>query len=451
MVNTLSRDELELKKLRSKRRQKTVKFYFLYLFAILCLAYIVDELATNIMTIMQKEVLNAFFGGESGLNNYTFVMTLCSGVSILTFVYKSFADKVGRRPLLIADVIGMAAGMFICSFSTALPMYIIGIVIIYFFIPADLQVIYVLESSSDKNRGLFVALSKAIGVMGLSLVPLFRQFANTTTWQFVFLFPAIIGLIAAVLTIIFVKETPAYYNQRIKYLTNKIKEKEHPELKEESKADKAANAQGGLIAAVKFMFYQKKFLWLFLVIAIFSMCYIGAANFSIILQPESGGGLSAAEMDQALLIYPFSYAVIQVINGVISDRKGRKVAVVISGTFTFISIMAFVIGVKSQWDPYIIGMFLGWFLGGYYASVDTFNIITSETVPTNLRSSLLSVIGMAGSVGQFASTGILLLFKAIKPDLDIGYFSLLLIAPSLFIALLVLFSKIEETKNRSLS
>lgn len=450
MEKSFYKEKRELQKIRCKKRKKTNKFYFFYLLLILCLAYVVDELATNISTIMQKEVLDAFFGGQSGLDNYTIVITLCSSVSILTFIYKALADKIGRKPLLVADLFGMAAGMFLCSFSNNLVMYAIGLAIIFFFTPADLQVIYVLETSNPKRRAFYVALTKAIGIIGISLVPLFRRFALNSTWQLVFLFPAIIGLIAGVIALFFAHETAVYYDQRTKYLTKKIKNAEQGIV--ESKEDKIKNAQGGIIAAIKYMFYDKKFLWLFLVVTIFAISTIGVSNFSIILQPEGGvGGLTQEQVDLTLLIYPFAYAAIQLLTGLVSDRFGRKVAAVVSGTLTFISILAFVIGVKSNWTAHVIGIFLGFFLGGFYASIDTFNIISSETAPTNLRSSILSVIGVASSVGGFIATGLLLLFQNIIPKLDMGFFSLLLIAPATFVAMLILFSKIDESKKRSLT
>ena len=440
--------KLELKKWKIKSKERKPKIYFLYFIFILCLAYVVDEVATNINLIMENEVLETFFKtGPStyNLDQYVILTTLCSGASFFTFFYKAYADKIGRKPILVLNIIGLGLGMFVLFLARNIIVYSIGLLIISFFAPCDMQVVYILETASDKHRAFWLTLSKAVGVIGIASVPLLRDWAMPKGWNFVFLIPAIAGVLVGILALFFVKESDVYMKNRMIYLRKKVKQLTHPELPKEKET--IADSQGGIIHAIKYMIFDKSLVWLFIVGIVFSISAIAVSNYTIIMSPAQDIGMSDDMIKKALLVYPFVYALFEVLVGVISDKFGRKNAIIFSGACTCLGFLCFVVGAKTNWVSYVTGVSLGLFIGGYYSSIDVFNIICAEKSPTNLRSSIMSVISVSFSIGSTIGTLSLLLFNNIIKDLDIGFFTLILIIPTLFVGLLILINKMPETKN----
>ena len=449
MAKSIDSLQLELKKWQFKSKQKKPKLYFVYLIFLLCFAYIIDEIASNINGIMQNEIINQFFGGEYS-NQYILITSLCSGAAFFTFFYKVFADKFGRKPFLVINTIGLGIAMFICFLSKSLLFFSFGLVLIAFFIPCDVQVVYVLEISSDKNRGLWAALTKAIAIMGVAIIPPIRNWALSIGWSWAYFIPACLAIICGTLCFFFVKESDVFIKNKISYIKKQIKLAKNPELAEKySKTEKLKNKQGGVIPAVKYILINKSLIWLFVVGIVLSFTTIATGNYSIMFE-QNDKIFTPQMVTNALTVYPFAWAVIEVLIGFLSDRIGRKRSTILSGVITLYGFLCFVIGIKTGWNPYVVGVLLGLFLGGYISCVDMINVISAEESPTNLRSSVLSIINAAFSIGSLCGTGILLLFNKFIPNLDVAYFALIMIVPSLFIGLLILSTKTQETKSFSL-
>ena len=210
---------LELKKWQRKGKCKPNRFYFIYLIFILCLAYIVDELASNINSIMSTKIIDTFFKGTN--NNFIIFTTICSAISFFSFFYKVLSDKFGRKPFLVINIFGMALGMFVCFLSKNIYVFLIGTLLMNFFTPCDMQVLYVIETSSDKHRGFWMTFTKAFGVMGVVLISAFRSWAIDTmgNWQYVFLIPACFGIGVGLICLLFVDESGVFIQNKI--MTNR--------------------------------------------------------------------------------------------------------------------------------------------------------------------------------------------------------------------------------------
>ena len=435
---------LQLKKWQLKNKCKPNRFYFIYFVVIICLAYIVDEVTANVAPIMQHEIINNLFNNDS--SRYVLVTSLCSGIAVLSFLYKTLSDKYGRKPFLVINLFGMAASMVVCFASRNWIFFSAGLMLMYFFTPCDIQVLYVLETSGDKHRGFWMSFTKSIGIIGVSFVSMLRPWALSRGWNYIFLFPAAIGLVVGVICLLFIDESDVFVQNKIKYLKHEIKKLEYPD-EVENEDEKIKNRQGGIISAIRYMLLDKSLIWLFVVGLIFSLATIATGNYSLIMQPAVQSVFSDDMVSQALTMYPFAYALIEVLIGMLSDKIGRIKAVTVSASVTLIAFLCFVIGCKDPWDPFLVGLFLGLFIGGYYVSIDLFNVICAEKSPTNLRSSILSVINVSFSAGSFIATGIFLLISKVMNDVDVGYMALIMIIPSMFVSLLLLITKMPETKS----
>ena len=102
----------EAKELARRERQvkfKENKFYLIYLFMILSLVFITDEIASTISIQFQSNIVNEFFVNKLGMS-YGEGLSIFSGLGMLTYpisllmvVYRPLADKFGRKPFLILN------------------------------------------------------------------------------------------------------------------------------------------------------------------------------------------------------------------------------------------------------------------------------------------------------------------------------------------------------------
>lgn len=442
----------ELHKWNTVRNKSRNHFYIVYLILILCLAYIVDEVATNINAILQNDVIVTFF--NNNLSTYTIATTVCSGIAVFSFFFRALADRFGRKPFLVINLFGMALGMLICFCAPFLeptnvvgkPLYLLGLTVSFFFTPCDIQVLYIIEISNEKRRALNLSLTKAVGILGITIIPLIRNHIDGLKflWSGVFLIPAILGFVTAVLSILFAKESDVFIESRIDLLNDQIRHKKtKKELDKENK-----DVDGGILPAIKYMFKHKPLLWMFFLLFAFSITAIITGNFSTIMKDAiSYQPLSESDYNIATFIYPFVTALIILANGLISDLCGRRVSAIFDSLMVLIGTSLFVVSVRYNWYAYYIGIFLGTFFGGFLSGLDTVSVMSSESCPTNLRSSIMSVISVAGSAGTMLATAILLICNAAIKNLDISILVVCVVPPFMLLSLYLLRNKIPETKG----
>ena len=125
-----------------------------------------------------------------------------------------------------------------------------------FMVSHDMQCVYILECSSEKNRARNYALIKAVAILGTLLIPLLRETFmqnKSERWHLVYLVPAILGFTLSLVALLFAKETNTFLVNRVKYLKTPPEERE-----KQSEEEKNSNAQGGIVNAVKFAFKHRQ-------------------------------------------------------------------------------------------------------------------------------------------------------------------------------------------------
>lgn len=435
----------EKKKWECIQKSKKPRFYFFYLVLILSMAYVIDEIATNINAAIQSDAVTTFFDGN--VNQYTIIMTIAATISSVAFLVRSLADRFGRKPFLIINLFGMGVGMLICFLARSLPYYLIGLGINFLFAPFDIQTLYIIEVSSDKRRAMNLSICKAVGMLGITIVPILKNALRIFGWQDAFFVPALLGIAMGIIVIFFVRESDVFISDRINQIKLELRKKP---TKNKKKKKTKKNESTSLIEAIKYMFKEKAFLWLCLASVLFGICSIGMSNYSLVMTPTVEGAITYIESDSAIALYPFACALIIIANGIISDAFGRRVATIFDSAVAFLGIVFFFIGVTCSWHYALVGVFLGSFIGGYLSGVDTFNVLCSEKSPTMYRSSIMSIINVAVAVGTTISTLIFMLFNTVIENLNIGILIIVVIPISLAGALYVLLLKVPETKGMAL-
>ncbi len=456
-----ARREKELRRWEREKAKPKKNTYIWYLVFIITLIYATDEIASQIGTLMKTEIANDLFArfGESSVSMLDLLTVIGLPFQVIGLFYRPLADRFGRKVFLIINTIGMSLALLVIFISDSVFMYFIGACLVQFFIPHDMHVVYIMESSPSKHRTRFYSVIKFIANLSVMLIPLLRDalMENASQWRNVYFIPAIIGLATSFIALFFARETDAFIDTRIKRL--KMTDEE---LAKEKEMKSASNAQGGLITALKFAMKHKQLRWLYIVAAFLNIGFIASVSYQVIMSYGYAGSVYGAFTDDimdkvslgqvttALILFPLGSALAQVIMGFISDGKGRKAAAITTAANCLVSFVAFWLGAKYNWNPYIVGFLCGAFVGSYYSVNDVIIIMVSESSPTNLRSSAMSAEFIVAAVGYGISYVANFIVGKFLGNSFIGTLAISLLVPGYIIGLFLLFTKTRETKGINL-
>ena len=148
-----------------------------------------------------------------GLSIFSALGFITYPISLLMVIYRPLADRFGRKPFLIINTFCMALGLFIVYLSKEIVVYMIGGTLMGFMVSHDMQAVYILECSDEKNRARNYSIVKSIAILGTLLIPLLRETLMkniSSRWHLVYLVPAIIGFVLSFVALLFAKETHTF-------------------------------------------------------------------------------------------------------------------------------------------------------------------------------------------------------------------------------------------------
>ena len=456
------RREKEIAKWEKEKAKPKRSYYFAYLVLIICIIYATDEIASQIGTLMKTEIANDLFSkfGESSVGLLDILSILVVPFQALGLLYRPLADKWGRKRFLIINTFGMSFAMFVIFLSGNLAIYFIGACMVQFFIPHDMHVVYIMESSPSKHRARVYSSIKFFANLAVMLVPLLRRMlmAEASQWRNVYLIPAIVGIITSLIALIFAREPDTFIDSRLRYLRMSDEERLYQKAQK-----KAEDAQGGLFPALKFAMKHRQLKWLYITSSLANLGFIGTINYQVIMsygyaENFFGKGLfdtldaaleavSIGDVTTALFMFPVGCAVSQVIMGFICDSKGRKAAAVTTAFNGLLFFILFSVGSSMALNPYVVGFCCGAFIGSYYSTNDVIIMMIGESSPTNLRSSTMSAQFIVTGIGVAVSYIISLPLITIFGNSVTGIVSFALLVPGFITALICLVRKTSETKG----
>lgn len=452
------RREKEIARWEKEKARPKRNYYIVYLIFIIALIYAVDEIASQIGTLMKTEIANDLF--KTG--NSASLLDILSGLAIpfqaVGLLYRPLADRWGRKLFLLVNTFGMSAALLVIYLSDNIPLYFIGACIVQFFIPHDMHVVYIMESSPSKHRARIYSSIKFFANIAVMLVPYLRDklMTDVSEWRNVYFIPAIVGIVVCFIALMCARETDAFIESRLQHLR-----KTPDELEREKKEADAANKQGGLIPALKFAWKHKQLKWLYIVSSVANIGFIASINYPIVLNYGYASNLfssgAAATLEEAvatvgvttyteaIFLYPLGLAIAQVIMGFISDWKGRKAAAVTTAFNCVLSYVLFSVGAYCNWNPLITGFFCGAAIGSYYSTNDVIIMMIGESAPTNLRSSAMSAQYIVTAVGFVLSFVLSMPFTLTIGNTAMAACCFALLVPGFTSALVLLIKKTHDT------
>ncbi len=454
----IASEQRQLSKLQRITAKGNYAGYFIVLLFLIALVNIIDEVTSNLSVSVQSSFVTEFFVNrpflgkmysfEEGLALHTSVSVISYVFGIITPFYKALADKWGRKPLFAISTFGMALGLFIIYFSPNYLVFLLGYGIIGFFYGHDIQIIYILEEAPDKSRGTIYSVLKSLGIFGVVCIPMLRDALmgnDATKWREIFLVPAIMGVVAAVLVILFAKDTKVYLKERTAYLSIPYEERERQKLEAKEKKQAERN-KSGVFNAVKYIFANKDTKSL-----IISHIIFDAGMPAIALYFESSmhtAGMTTADITKALFVLPIVYAVLVLFSGVIADTIGRKKTIIGASVLCVIGFTLFAVGINYLWNPYLIGAFCGLYQGCYWIGRDYMNIMMTEKVPTDIRASVVGAEGLLVIAGLAVGYILTIVGMLVLP---VWLTCLIVAIPVVSAAAVILALKVKETKGANLN
>ena len=144
----------EIARLEKEKSRPKKNGYLAFLILIICIVYITDEVASQIQSLMKTEIATDLLAkyGESSIGVLDILGIIAFPFQGLSLLYKPLADKYGRKPFLVINTLGMGIALFLIYLSNNLVVYVIGSTLAAFFVPHDMQVVYITESSPPKHR-----------------------------------------------------------------------------------------------------------------------------------------------------------------------------------------------------------------------------------------------------------------------------------------------------------
>ncbi len=460
---TPEKKQSELLRLNKQLQKPKGKGYFAYFMFVITVIYMADEIASQIgvqmQTVIASEIFAPVVGSEFAVARMSAFGFIASIGTVFGFIYKPLSDKFGRRIFLIINTLGMGIGLSLISAATNIPVYLIGVFVIGFFIPHDMQAVYIQECAPPEHRAKIYSIVKSLATLAIFLIPLLRQTFITETdlsgWRYVYLIPAIIAVCAAVFAFLFVRESDVFVKNRIKQLSEAEQE---TEVKQ-----KADGSEGGFINALKYSFQNKQMLFVmiaggFLMFGMlitqyyetimnhgFAQQYINAGQ-----TQEQALALAVGNVSKALMLFSVGSALFQLITGFIADKFGRKNTVIVMTVFMLSSYLLFYFGSRSGWNEYLVGFFCGSAVGSYWATGDMITLMCSESAPTGIRVSIATVRPIITGVIYAISMLTVMILSNVLGDEAIGTICLLTVVPGMISGIIILMLKTKETKGVNL-
>jgi len=209
------------------------KNYIIFMFVVLTFVQILDTYAGYFTSAVVSNIRLDFFPTEpTELSRAIMVLggTLASLGAYLAVLVQYMADKVGRKPLLLTTVFGMALSAFLMMISPTYPMYVISYFTLFIFAGSDVWLIYINEESSADKKAFWSNIVMIGGATGVILMSVFRMLidleVNKSAWRLMAIFPVVLGLILGIIILFTIKETVKY--QEVKEKNQKIS----PDLQE---------------------------------------------------------------------------------------------------------------------------------------------------------------------------------------------------------------------------
>ncbi len=432
---------------------------------------IFDSFGFGIYGGMQEIIIKDFAGlpfdasiktGSSGylpyqdaLSTFTLVNTLGYVTLGIMPLYRSLADKLGRKPILVISTVFMGVAMFISGITHSMYIFAMGSVMIIFFGLHDVLMLYLFEIVPNNKRATWVGIVRAVGaiaMIGLTCIRFTAMSSDGTpkqvAWRQSYIIVGVLFVILAFFAFLFLKESKQFMINRMALLQKMLVKPYESSSHSLQDQDNKKSENLSMSAALKLLIKNKQLKWISI-----SIMLLFAANNMILSYSNSilaQNGLSTFEITIALIVNNVVAAVVFILMGMISDKHGRKKSLLFFGVLTSIGFLMFtfispLIGAGIAGSIFA-GVGLGITNASYANMTEIILIMLNESTPTHMRGGVNGVRNFFMVTAVFSALLGAFLFKI----LPVAKACFILTVPFILLCVFIVLTKVKETANISL-
>jgi MFS family permease len=293
------------------------KTYMYYTVFVMGMINLIDIFTSNVGPLVVTYVVDEFFISKGVPENvayaqYGLAMSFVSIFMLIGLVIRYFADRYGRKPALIINIVGMSLSALLVLFSLNFLMYVLGVLLGAVFLNADIQMLLVGEECPKEKRSQFINGIRIVGLCGALLVLVLRFIfisGSNPQWRLLWLLPLVGGIIVTFIAIFTIKESSIY-------LTMKAQRSAHPELQ---------NQKEGFIQALKSIRKLKNYKLIMITLVVGILAVLGGFTDSNYMQPYLSQKFTFNEVN---FIYVIRFVIsipVSAFIGIVNDNFGRKI------------------------------------------------------------------------------------------------------------------------------
>ncbi len=422
--------------------EKTVSYtkrYMYYSILVMGMINLIDIFSSNVAQLVVTFVVDEFFISKGVPENvayaqYGLAMSLVSIFMLIGLVIRYIADKYGRKPALIINIIGMSFSALLVLISQTFWIYVLGVLLGAVFLNADIQMLLTNEECPKEKRSQFINAVRIVGLCGALIVLLLRFLlvsGPNPQWRLLWLLPLIGGIIATVVAIFTVKESSVY-------LTMKAQRAAHPELQQE----KEPFAQ-----ALKNIRKLRNFRLIMITLIVGILAVMGGFTDTNYMQPYFSQNFTFFEVT---IIYIIRYSIsmpVSALIGIINDKFGRKKGLYLHLILIPSCLILMLLFVRL--GNYILtAIFYGVFIYSLWLTPSTTGTIIAELTPTKYRGTIGVYALIIAYIILFAFTVFLSIMRL---WLDFETLFLIAFIPGCLIAIPIVIKYIPETRATDLT
>jgi MFS family permease len=416
----------------NKSSIRVSKGYFRLLVVILIFIEILDAYTTGLPGVIPSNIIAEFLS-DYETNTAQAIFALGSGIAMIgmyfVVVSQYFADRFGRKIMLVFTCLGMGFASLMIALSTTFTMYIIFLFLLYMFFSSDIWMIYINEECPAEKRVIWANIIVAGGIFGLLLATILRGIFVTGQpgeigWRGLAWFAAVLGLVLGIISIFAVKETSIFI---------------------ENKQNKGKDVKPGFKENVVEIFKsssRKQMSVLLVITFIGGLSYLFQTMAMAYLAEQ--GGLSDSQITQVLLIVFAMILAGYAFSALTGDRFGRKFLLYFWSLAMPIFVIAVVVLVSiGQAASIITWLFVGLSVSAIWGSLGAVRIISVEIVPTEKRGTsagLRSLLTATGTTAGLLLSSIVIFFFGLGVAFIVFTLPLLINIP-------LTYKYIQETKG----
>ena len=422
-----------------ENRVSYTKKYTYYTLFVMGMMNIIDIFTSNVGPLVASFVVDEFFLSRGVPENvayaqYGLAMAVLPLFFIVGLAVRFIADRYGRRPALIINILGMTLGALITIFSQTFFMFFIGAVLGAIFLTADIQMLLINEECPAEKRSQFATLVMIMGLVGALLVILMRflfMSGSNPNWRALYFLTFIGGIIVSILAIFTLKESSVY-------LTMKAQRQANPEKMQQ---------RVGLGKAMKAVFKLQNFKTILFALMVGVLGVLGGMVARAYWEPFMSKNFT---FDEVNIIYIIRYLIsipFGAMIGQINDRVGRKVGLyttlICAPVFLILCLFTLSMG-----NVIITGLFYGLFIYSIWLTPTTTGTLVNELTPTELRGTV-SIFNLLFAYVLIA--GFTIFFSILVIWLSFETVFLIAVVPGCLIAIPIVLKKLPETKATDLT